>query len=155
MKKIKLTKGMETLVDNDIFLLVRNKKWYFNGRYATRDEKNYKNRRMRKCIYLHRLIMDVVDEKRDVCVDHIDNNPLNNQRQNLRICNHSENLFNSKLNKNNRSGYKGVSFSNEKKRWTMHVGTKNYGYFNNKIEAAKAYNKIAKELVGEFAKTNF
>ena len=42
-------------------------------------------------------------------IDHIDNNPLNNNIENLRHCNHSENGCNRKVQKNNLLGVKNIN----------------------------------------------
>ncbi len=78
------------------------------GYYKITLSKNNK----RKTIQLHRLIYEiyngVIPEKMQV--DHIDNNPQNNNIENLRLANHSENQHNQKVNKNNlSSGYKNIT----------------------------------------------
>lgn len=51
-------------------------------------------------------------------VDHINGNPLDNRRANLRIVTRAENLQNrARLTKINTSGYRGVSFCKQTKRW--------------------------------------
>jgi hypothetical protein len=85
---------------------------------------------------------------------------LNNQKSNLRICTRSENARNRNKNSGNKwkSAFKGVTFTSDKK-WVATIHTKaKYGYlgsYNTEIEAANAYDDAAKELFGEFAKTNF
>jgi len=90
-------------------------------------------------------------------VDHINHNTLDNRRCNLRVCTQNQNRYNLNLRKNNQSGYKGVSFKHN--HWEVQLKKdKKYiygGSFKDKIEAAKAYDKKAKELFGEFAKLNF
>ncbi|MGB2336959.1 MAG: HNH endonuclease signature motif containing protein, partial [Alcanivorax sp.] len=55
----------------------------------------------------HRLLMDCPEA---LVVDHINGNPSDNRRENLRICSQSDNLCNRKLHSNNSSGYRGVYF---------------------------------------------
>lgn len=90
-----------------------------------------------------------------MCVDHVDENGLNNQRSNLRKCTRSENARNIKLKANNTSGYKGVSFFRRDGTWKVQIqaGGKNrhVGYFKTKEEAHKAYVEHAKKKHGEFA----
>lgn len=50
-------------------------------------------------------------------VDHIDGDTTNNKVENLRWVNHQQNCLNSKIPRNNTSGYKGVYFHTTHKRW--------------------------------------
>lgn len=92
--------------------------------------------------------------------DHIDCDPLNNRRNNLRIATEGQNSRNVSKTKLKRSSiYKGVSWHKLKRKWiascAVNCRNKFLGYFNDEIEAAKAYDLSAKELHGEFANTNF
>lgn len=91
-------------------------------------------------------------------VDHINRNGLDNQKSNLRHATRSQNNMNKDLNKNNTSGFKGVSWMERLKKFRAYV-VKDYkqetiGYYKTAGEAAIAYNKRAKELYGEFVKLN-
>lgn len=61
--------------------------------------------------------------------------------------------------KQNKSGYKGVSWSKQRKKWRAACAYKKkdyvIGYFESKEDAAKAYDAKIRELHGEFALTNF
>ena len=96
-------------------------------------------------------------------VDHIDHNGLNNQKENLRICNRSQNSANRIP--SGKSKYLGVTplirhyrnkvyyyFASE-----IRINKKSIylGHFKNEIEAALAYDKAAKDLHGEYANLNF
>lgn len=92
--------------------------------------------------------------------DHKDCDSLNNRRCNIRLATHDENSRNvPKRVRKTHSKFKGVSWHKLKNKWvaTCAINSKNkfLGYFSNEIDAAKAYDKTAKELHGEFAKTNF
>ena len=90
-------------------------------------------------------------------IDHIDGNGLNNQRSNLRSCNHSLNAMNSKKRPNTTSVYKGVSkLSGGKWKAQIELNQKSLylGSFITEEEAALAYNQKAKELFGEYARLN-
>lgn len=76
-------------------------------------------------------------------IDHIDRNPLNNKIENLREVTHSENCFNRLKNKNNTSGYKGVSFHKTMNKWRAMIKVKGkdicLGYYPFPEDAYKAY----------------
>ena len=109
-------------------------------------------------IYIHRMVADAFIENKDhenkKCVDHIDNNKLNNYYLNLRWASNRENSGNVNISIKNTSGYKGVSFYNKLNKWQCKVANQHVGYFKTKEEAARAYNTKALELFGEFAKMN-
>jgi hypothetical protein len=94
----------------------------------------------------------------DAQIDHIDGNKLNNQRVNLRFCTRTQNACNGKSRKNSSSKYKGVNFDKQTGRWLariqMNKKQKNLGRFDNEVDAAIAYNKMATELHGVFARLN-
>jgi hypothetical protein len=94
-------------------------------------------------------------------IDHINRNPLDNHKSNLRICSQRQNVVNSKKKEGCVSKYKGVSWDismKRKKRWYAACEYNNkqikIGRFATEIEAALAYNKKAKELWGEYVTIN-
>ena len=91
-------------------------------------------------------------------VDHINNNRCDNRKANLRVCTQHQNSMNCATPINNTSGYKGVSWSKRKNKWRAYIKY-NYkqiylGLYNNKTDAAKAYNEAAIKYFGEFAHLN-
>jgi len=109
-----------------------------------------------RSIRMHVAIMGHVTGKE---IDHRNGNTLDNRRCNLRHCTRAENQRNRGAQKNNTSGYKGVSWYKGHNRWRVqikHNGKKiHLGYFTCIVKAASAYDKAALELHGEFAKLNF
>lgn len=81
-------------------------------------------------------------------VDHIDNNPLNNQLDNLQII--SARLNSSKDRKNGTSKYIGVSWSKVMKKWlsciVLNGKIKVLGYFEDELEASEKYNNFLKTI---------
>lgn len=92
-------------------------------------------------------------------IDHVDGDKGNNRIENLRECSYSENQANRGLNRNNTSGYKGVSFCKVRRKWRALVYYQKSriccGFYNDIIDAAKAYDVKVVELFGEFARPNF
>lgn len=112
-------------------------------------------------VYMHRFLLDPFNElPYNIKIDHKDGDSLNNQKNNLRISSDCENHHNRrKGNGHTYSKYKGVSFYKNHNRWRAGIcceGFKlNLGSFGSEIEAARAYDKKAKEIHGDFAKFNF
>ncbi len=104
-------------------------------------------------VYLHRYLFSNWKY-----VDHINGNPTDCRKVNLREANQSLNNANQRIRKDNTSGYKGVSFRADRNKFRAYVVKDsqqiNLGYFDNAKDAALAYNKKAAELYGEFAKLN-
>lgn len=92
-------------------------------------------------------------------IDHRDRNIFNNQRENLREATFSQNCINQDKRKDNTSGYKGVSWHRNRKKWAVKLNINkkqtHLGLFDNKILAAIAYDDAAILHFGEFAKLNF
>lgn len=89
-------------------------------------------------------------------IDHKDGVRSNNKFANLRECTVTENLRNRKQLKNNRSGFKGVSWQKQRGKWKVQArldGKKlNLGYFDNLEQAGAAYQNFARKNHGEFYK---
>lgn len=105
---------------------------------------------------MHRLILNAPENME---VDHINGNRLDNRRENLRLCNSSQNKCNRGPRKDNKSGYKGVSWHGQRQKWTVRIKTPygkylSLGLYDDKKEAAMAYNKASVEYHGEFAFIN-
>lgn len=159
MKQIPLTKGMFALVDDaDYARVMAMGKWQLgSGGYAQKTiyfgRKNGKQ--IKQTLFMHRFIMSATDNEH---VDHKKGNVRDNRKSNLRTCSQHQNRMNRVLNKNSRTGYKGVYNCKTPGRFKagiqvngkqIHLGT-----FATDIEAAKAYNQAAIQHFGEFANLN-
>lgn len=87
--------------------------------------------------------------------DHIDRNPLNNRKVNLRPCTASQNNMNQSKQSNNTSGFIGVSWSKQYKKWVSYINinkkTTYLGRFVSKADAIKTRLQAESEYYGEFA----
>lgn len=157
MKQIPLTQGKFAIVDDKDYSRVIQYKWFAHCRhnywYAYRSIKKGNKRTM---IAMHRFILDT---PKGMEVDHKDFNGLNNRRNNIRNCTRAQNQQHRRKKKNKTSKYMGVSWNKREKCWYAQVRrngkTEVLARTTNEVEAAKAYDKRARELYGEFANTNF
>lgn len=153
---IPLSQGLYALVDGEDYEWLNQWKWSAvkdrNTFYAIR-EVILKNKRT--TIRMHRQIMNIESGK---LTDHISHYGLDNRKANLRSVTHNQNRQNI-ISRCGTSKYKGVSWSKERKKWCASIGhnhrTIKLGYYENELEAAKIYDKKARELFGEFVNTNF
>jgi hypothetical protein len=90
--------------------------------------------------------------------DHANRDRSDNRRCNLRPVTRRQNQCNVAKRQSNTSGYIGAHWSREHKKWMCQISVngkrKHLGYFANKEEAAKAYNKAARKYHGKFATLN-
>lgn len=149
MKLIQLTKGLSCQVSDEDFEWLNQWKWYAGNGGALRRPTKYG-----RLISMSRLILGLPDDIKFL-PDHIDRNPFNNQRSNLRIATRSQNNANKKC--IGGSGYLGV-FPAGKSGWFARInknGTRYYlGFYKVKEQAAMAYNIAAVKIHGEFANLN-
>ena len=159
MKEIELSQGRFTLVDDEDYDWLNHWKWsaalnYKTGKYyAQRNEVNELG--LIRPVLMHRVIMGAAKGQ---LIDHKNGNSLNNCRYNLRPCTNSQNMANHGPQVNNTSGYKGVAWNKINKRWIAQIAIMRkityLGTFTDKADAARAYDKKAYELFGEFAYCN-
>lgn len=151
MIEIPLTKGLVALIDSEDMHIVGHLRWGassgrtspYAGRYF------YDGGGKRRFVLMHRFIMGA---PKDYQVDHIDGNTLNNQRSNLRFATASQNAFNRRMPKNNRTGYRGVYWYRGIYAAQIAHGGKPIwlGSFTDPEMAAAAYRNAAIRLFGEF-----
>jgi hypothetical protein len=155
--KIPLTQGLFAKVDPENYVWLSQFRWHpkinktttYAVRTITQAGKTSK-------IYMHRMIADTPDHL--VC-DHVNRYGLDNRIANLRNCTIAQNNANKRAYKNASSKYKGVSFNKRRKKYAAYIKNNgrqtSLGYFDDQITAAKARDKAAKLLHGNFASLNF
>jgi len=103
---------------------------------------------------LHRFLL-MCSPHDGVEIDHKNRIKYDNRKDNLRICNHSENMKNRDKQINNSSGIKGIWFDKDRNKWCADIQV-NYkmvhlGRFNNLDEAIKIRNEADVKYFGEFS----
>ena len=155
-REIPLTQGKVALVDDGDYEELSKYKWYANRGGSTWYAHTHTRQGNRKRVFvaMHRLI---IDAPKDMQVDHIDRNGLNNTRANLRLATRAQNGHNSIRSVTKKtSAYKGV-FPAGKKWWArIYFNGKciRLGTFEREADAALAYNEAARKYHQEFACLN-
>lgn len=140
-KLIPLTQGKFAMVDNEDFDRVKDINWSYDSRYVFNTEFGF----------IHRYIMDAPNNK---MVDHENHDTLDNRKSNLRLSTNTTNQWNSRGTPKS-SNFKGVYKPKGKNKYRARICNNGIhtiiGYFTDEEEAAKAYDKKAIELRGEWA----
>lgn len=151
--KIPLSQGLEALVDPEDFEELNKYKWS-----ATRSDGAFYAARQGpegRPILMHRVIMKTPP---DMVVDHKNLDGLDNRKINLRNATRAQNSYNHRPPCGG-TGFKGVKYVAQTGKYKATVGYKRkavpVGEFDDPIEAAKARDRVARELHGEFAYLNF
>ena len=158
MKEIPLSNGGVVIVDDEDYEWLSQWKWLrgttgYAVRTVYREPLNGKIRR--GIVKMHRVIMAAPPKK---IVDHVNRDPLDNRRVNLRFATPRQNCCNRKLQPSNSSGYRGVHWHKGAKKWMACISLDNksvyLGLFSNKEDAARERDKAARRLYGDFAILN-
>lgn len=114
----------------------------------------------KKHIYLHRLAWFITNgEWPSKDLDHKDGDIANNRMRNLREADDCQGNRNRGKHKNNTSGFKGVYFRKERKKWVAMARRNGKVALVKQADtaeaAAKIYDNFAREYDGEFSRLNF
>lgn len=155
MKLIPLTKGKFAQVDDADYDDLAQFKWYFDGRYARRSTPRQPGQKRQGVERMHRRILGLPPGNTPF-VDHRDLDKLNNQRHNLRSATRSQNVQNSGLRADNKSGFKGVTWRPDNGNWQAQLNVngrnRHLGYFPQP-ELAYEFRCLAADMChGEFAR---
>ena len=158
MKKILLTQGKTTLVDDEDYERLSKYKWCAqknfrsNVWYAARQISTGNGKQ--KTITMHREIMNATKGRQ---IDHRNGNGLDNRKENLRFCTHQQNMFNriTPL-KNNKLSIKGVRWREDMKKFQAQIKFNrrviNLGFFTVLADADQAYRVAEIKYFREFAR---
>lgn len=155
----------ETLIDTEDLqkIIAFNKTWHVglnngNNKYYVHSTLHlgvFNNKSKSKTIYLHRFILNAENGTK---IDHINHNPLDNRKSNLRFISQANNLKNrSEKNSNNKSGYRNVCynklFNNTPWQVQLQIDGKNtvLRRFNDVHEAGKFAEEMRNRYYGKFA----
>lgn len=156
MKLIKIESDLKNLFLNNIFYDLENGTFRTNIGGFCVDAKGYLIfTYKRKSYKAHRIAwLLVTGENTDKLIDHIDGNKLNNKFCNLREAGFLGNATNATLRKDNTSGYKGVSYNKNAKKYAAQCSVNNkqnyLGSYETAQEASNVYINFAKQHHGEF-----
>lgn len=149
--------GLVALVDDEDYEAVMTRSWHplAVGKSGTL---YVSSGRGHDHIYLHNFICQLHGLPKSP--DHVNRNGLDNRKENFRLNpSNSQQGANRGLNRNNTSGFKGVSWYRKNRKWEAYIMVNRHrrrlGWFDNPEDGARAYDKAAVELFGEFAFLNF
>lgn len=146
---VPLSAGLVALVDLADAERILAHKWSASGlsgqRYAV-------TRLGGKLVAMHRFLMPGQPR-----IDHCDGDRLNNTRANLRVASASQNSMNMRKKAGASSQFKGVSKLGNV--WWARIKAngkaRSLGTHHCEVEAARAYDRAARQFFGEFARLNF
>jgi hypothetical protein len=157
--KVIIVENKDVLIDDEDYEYLFNcydMKITDHGYVYCSPKKKWKGKMALFSMTIHKLLMNPDKRGRSIVVDHRDGNKLNNQKDNLRVCTHEQNMRNRKP-QGGKSEYKGVYKHHNSGLWsaqTSNKGSVYKGLFSTEVAAANCYNYWSKIEYGEFALLN-
>ena len=140
--EIVTARGQRYVIDLEDVEKVSGRSWRSVGGYAGNGSTT---------VYLQRFLLDA---PKGMQVDHIDGDPSNNRRSNLRLCTRAQNSQNQRRHLDNASGYKGVCWHKASRKWHAQLSRKSVGLFDTAEQAKAAYDAAAERLFGDFKRAH-
>ncbi len=144
-----LPNGEHFLIDKEDMERVSRYYWHIDktGYVISRSEN-------KKALYLHNFIMGFEPQKK-IHIDHINRNPLDCRKCNLRIVTAQQNSMNKSKQKNCTTGYTGVTFLKRKNAYNARIGLNDkrihLGQNKDPVICAQMYNYAAVLIFREYA----
>lgn len=151
---------LDILVDSEIFNEIKDLCWrlrYDCGSWRVYRIHKHKTEFLHNFIWKHYKMPVLL---KGYTLDHLNHNPLDNRLENLKAKSQQDQTRNTRPRLNCTSKFKGVHWKKDKNKWASKIYDKNLGniflgYYSDEIEAAKAYDKKAKEIWLDKAYLNF
>lgn len=148
MRIILLNKNLSALVDDEDFEWLSEYRWYA-VEYSRVKNRFYAKMSSRRKTLMHRLLLNA---PRELEVDHMNGNTLDNRKSNLRLATRSENARNCLVRIDSKARFKGVEYRQDKGKYSAYYtlnGEKHHiGYFDDALSASEAHKKSFSEALG-------
>lgn len=136
--------------------VIKNYRWHKNKTTNAIFSTRYNGQKGHNdTIYLHRVIMSKYGNIDGMTINHDNHNRIDNRKCNLTVCSQAKNNYSKPLQKNNKSGFSGVSFNEKTGKWRARIkvdGKLLYLHeFKTKEDAIRTRLKAEKEYFGDFA----
>lgn len=127
MKYIELTQGKRVAVDDDLYEWLNQWKWYFRKRSGNRKSGDAIRTlhgygkdgiAFTQTLYMTSIICPA---PKGYMIDHIDQNPMNNQRHNLRVVRPSTNIMNAGARINNKLKEKNIHWAHDRQAYIVQI----------------------------------
>ena len=149
-RRIRTTTGEELVFDDEDYEVLRNNTLFFDVQRQIVMTTGKTTKGGNVAIPIGKILLNAEGK---CTVHHKDKNRLNFKRNNLELISLQKAQFKNKISKNNTSGYKGVSWNKNAKKYSAKIKVegknKHLGYHGSAHDAALAYNHAAVEYFGE------